>query len=74
MDYVVISQTMRVNVVSSHLADDANAIGHSTVVATFGSGPDAVQIAKVEPDVLALPRWLPAGAVHQSANPKGAPK
>lgn len=61
MDYVVVTNTIRVNVISSSatMHTVAQAIAHSRAVAHFGSGANRVVVRRVRPTAaMTPPRWL----------------
>ncbi len=64
MDYVVATDTIRVNVVSGarSVRSVVQALAHSTVVARFGTGTTWVSVRKVDPDRPGNPPWWLPGS------------
>ncbi|HUB71001.1 MAG TPA: hypothetical protein VL984_11315 [Acidimicrobiales bacterium] len=80
INYVVITDTMRVNVLTSasSIPSVVEAIGHSQLVASFGQGPDAFQIRRVGKALAKVPPvWFPMSEVTRSpksSSGQGAPE
>jgi hypothetical protein len=70
IDYVVVTDTMRVNVFSAtaDIPSVIASIAHSTVVASFGPGADAVQVRRVGPSLTRdPPPWFPRSDLAPAA-------
>ena len=62
VDYVVLTDTMRINIIAgaASIPSVVGAVAHSTLVASFGSGPSPMEVRKVGAAVTTdPPAWLP---------------